>query len=249
MRSIERAILVVGIVAAATARTSAEPCETATAITMFGSSVSLSPEPVAGLGAEVRAQAIGVTWGRCRGLRHRVEVTSYEAPRHGEPASRLLHLGRYQLAWHGDGWSAYAGLRGASLVGEDARLATPVLGLRAWLAPEVLFTVAAESTGVFAFSREKTARRAWHDLTLEASVVWPATAATRGELRLRARDYRFDAMSTVRDVTATAGVGLAFAARRGMRGVPGFLGVSLRGGDDETAVFVVTELALAVTPY
>lgn len=249
MRWTDRWATAVVAVALAAARAGAEPCETATAITMFGSSVALSPEPVAGLGAEVRAQLIGVTWGRCRGLRHRIEVSSYEAPRHGEPASRLFHLGRYQLAWHADGWSAYAGLRAVSLVGQDARLATPVVGLRAWLAPDLLLGVFAESAGVFAFSIDRGARQPRRDLAVEASVVWPATAATRGELRLRARDYQFDAMSAVRDVTATAGIGVAFAARRGMRGVPAFLGVSVRGGDDETAVFVVTELALAVAPY
>jgi len=243
MRSISLALLLaVARVAAA------EPCEhTGLAITMFDSRSTLATAPDAGLGLDVWAHGPSITWGRCHGLRHRIESVAFEAPDYGDPDSRFLHFARYQLQWHDDTWSAYAGVRAVTVWAGEVRFATPVAGLRTWPSSDLAISFELASAGVFVAAIEGgTRRRLRGDLALEAKAAWPATSATRAELRARVRDYRIDDMRTIRDVTATAGVGLALAARPGVRGMPGFLGVAVRR-DRATEILLVAELALAVT--
>jgi hypothetical protein len=227
----------------------AEPCEnTGLAITMFQSRSTIEPAPDGGLGADVSAHGLSVTWGRCRGLRHRVESIAFEAPDYGDPDSRFKHFARYELQWHDDDWSVYVGVRGITVWAGELRFATPVIGFRAWPGHDVLLAVELESAGVFLAAKDGRPRGLREDLAFEATAAWPATAAMRAELRARFRDYRIDDMRVLRDVTATAGLGLALAARPGVRGVPAFLGIGVRR-DEDTEVLVVAELALGVTSY
>jgi hypothetical protein len=129
----------------------------------------------------------------------------------------------------------------------EVRFATPVAGLRTWPIRDLSISFELASAGVFVAAIEGGTRRQLRgDLALDVKATWPATSATRAELRTRVRDYRIDDMRTIRDVTATAGVGLALAARPGVRAVPGFLGVAVRR-DGATEILLVAELALAVT--
>jgi hypothetical protein len=244
VRSVE-ALLVVAALAMAT-RADAEPCEDALAISLFESRFVVAPRPTEGVGLDLAARAIGVTWGQCRGLRHRIEALAYEAPAYGTPAASALHLGRYQLAWHGRDWSGFVALRPVTVWGGDVRFVTPAIGLRVWLDPDLLTTVTVESAGVFAASLDRKPRH-HRDLAIEAALSFPARARTRAELRARLREYRFDQVD-VTDITAIAGVGWALAARDGMRGMPGLLGFALRTAET-TQVLVVVELGLGVGPY
>jgi hypothetical protein len=238
MRSISLLVIL------ATARVAAAECEMAISYNMFSSRLLVEPSPDDTLGADIQMAGPSFGWGRCAGLRHRIEVSALEAPRYGDPDAAVLHFARYELAWHTPQWSVYAGLRGVTLWFDDVRIATPVLGMRAALSPDVGFELAFETAGVFAFSKDATPRR-FGDLALEAKLAYPARAKVRGELRARVRDYRRDEMLRIRDVTAAAGVGFAFAARGNLRALPAHVGIALRRDDHLTAMFVV-ELALGM---
>ena len=248
MRSTSRGVLV-GVLIGVTRIAVAEPCEnTGLAITMFQSRSTIDTTSDGGLGADVSAHGLSVTWGRCRGLRHRVEAFAFEAPDYLDPDSRFKHFARYELQWHAVDWSAYVGVRGLTVWAGELRFATPVVGFRAWPGHDVLISLELESAGVFLGEKHGGPRRLHEDLAFEAAAVWPATAATRAELRARIRDSRLDDMRVVRALTATAGLGRARAARPGVRGVPGFLGIGVRR-DEGTQILVVAELALGVTNY
>ncbi|MEO8701138.1 MAG: hypothetical protein ABI867_13900 [Kofleriaceae bacterium] len=245
-----RSSLVVLVLLGGTA--TAEPCDNdGVAVSMFSSRMLVEPSPSGtSLGVDLSARTISVAWGRCRGTRHRIEVSAFEAPDYGDPDSRFFHFGTYRLQWHDDDWSAYAGLTAVTLWAGDVRFATPVLGFRAWPGRDVTVALELESAGVFVAAYAGTARRIRDDLALEASAAWPASAAKRIELRARVRDYRIDDMRGVRDVTALGGVGLAYVVRSGMRGFPGFLGAGVRAREGEpTQLVMVVELALGVANY
>jgi hypothetical protein len=230
----------------------AEPCDNdGVAISMASTRTLVEPSPSGtSLGVELSARSISFTWGRCRGFRHHIEVSAFEAPDYGDPDSRFLHFGTYRLQWHDDDWSAYAGLRAVTVWAGDVRFATPVLGFRVWPTRDLTVAIELESAGVFAAAYAGTTRRIGDDLAVEASAAWPASSAKRIELRTRVRDYRIDEMRGVRDVTAIGGLGLAYAVRPGMRGLPSFFGVGIRAREGEpTQLVMAVELALAAASY
>ncbi|MBX3154826.1 MAG: hypothetical protein KF773_02415 [Deltaproteobacteria bacterium] len=228
-------------------------------IVMFRARFAIAPAPgeaPAGgeqLGLDLQVRALSFGWGR-GALRHRIEVSAIEAPEWGDPEQQFFHFGRYDLAWRGDGLALRGGVRALSLWSGELRVATPVVGVQLAPFPRAQLEVELELSGLFAASLRDTRPSARRDVAVEVRAAWPADARTRGELRLRARDYTIapdpDEMEVerrIRDVTLTAGVGLALAARDRMRAVPGFLGLALRATDGAgTAALVVAELAIGV---
>jgi hypothetical protein len=229
----------------ATARVAAAECELSVSYDMFTSRLAVAPKADDSLGADLQVTAPTIGWGRCEGLRHRIGIAAVDAPRYGDPDSTMLHFARYELAWHTPAWNVYVGLRGITRWFDDLRFGTPVLGLRAALSRDVGLELSIESAGVFAFAKAGTSRRLGTDLALEATLVYPARSTVRGELRTRVRDYRRDDMLRIRDVTAAAGVGFAFAARGNLRALPVHVGIAVRR-DDQLTAMVVVELALGL---
>ena len=249
MRSIR---LVIAIVVITTAPARADDCENdGIGISMSDARQAVEPAHDNALHIDVAVRAIGITWGACEGLRHKVELSAFEAPDLGIADGNFWNLGRYQLEWHARDWSAYAGLRTITMWSHDVRVLTPVVGVRVLPTADLALAASIESGGVFAWSRASATRQLRGDVEIELVAAYPASAATRGELRARWRDYTIDEMRSIRDVTFTAGLGFALVARNGprhaTRGIPGFVGLALRENHDQSAIMIVTELAYAVT--
>lgn len=125
------------------------------------------------------------------------------------------------------------------------RFVTPMIAVRGTPWPSVAMRSEVVSAGAFVMARDPATPRALtRDVAVSVAAAWPANAATRGEVRLRARRYHADELD-LRDLTVTAGVGLALAARRDVRALPGFVGLGLRVGD-APGLLVVAELSYGV---
>lgn len=208
-----------------------------------------SPQGGESLGLDLQLHSISVGWGKT--FRHRIELSSAEAPDFGDRQQSFLHFGRYDLAWRGDGVTVRGGLRALTLWSDELRFGTPVVGVSIAPVPRARLDIELESAGLFVASLRDTPRSR-RDLAIDVRGVWPTDTATRGELRVRARDYtmtpddEMDVEHRVRDVTVTAGLGLAMVHRKGVRGMPGFLGVAVRATEGSGAsLFVVAELGFA----
>lgn len=233
------AVALAGVALAAPRRAAAE-CEGDFAFTLVDSHLGVVPEPTAadGLGVELWVRGPSGTWGKgCLGGRHRLDVVESEAPSYGDRDRVATRLVRYSYTWHVDDLTLHAGAAVATLWGDNLRFLTPVIGVAGEPGPDVVVRARLESAGVFAFALDRVPRTPGDDLTLAAEVVWPARATVRGELRGRARRYNF-AGKRVDDVTATAGLGLALAARDRQRAIPVFAGLSYRQDDAGRAVLL-----------
>lgn len=199
---------------------------------------AIAPRPAHGVGLDLWDRGPAGAWGACDGPRHRVESIEFEAPDVGDRDHTYLHAGGYRLRLPaGGGATVELGGWLLALVAGEARLVTPVVAVTAAPAPRVVIHVELAASGAYLMApRAARPRAVTDDWTLAADLAWPADAATRGELRLRARHYR-----DRRDLTVTAGLGLALGARDGVRAVPGLLGLAARLGDDP-ALLVVAEL-------
>lgn len=222
-------------------------CEGSFAITLASARYAIlpAPGPDDGLGLDLWARGPSITWGRGCDRRHRVDVSELEAPDYGDREHAVGHLVGYDYTWPAGDTLVHAGFHAVTRFGTNLRFLTPVVGVTVAPDPELLVRAQLESSGLFAFAMDRAPRRPLDDLVLDASAVWPASAATRGEVRLRGRRFRFDDGVTRRDVVVSAGLGLALGARDRQRALPGFVGVALRSGE-ERQVLVVAELGFGL---
>jgi hypothetical protein len=86
--------IAIAIALALAGTANAEACEDDLGLSLFSSRVLVEPAPAGdALGVDLAARSIMVAWGRCHGLRHRIDVSAFEAPDFGDPDSRFLHFG------------------------------------------------------------------------------------------------------------------------------------------------------------
>lgn len=247
-RSSSAAIAIAVAIAVGAARpAAAAPCREDLALSIVAMRFAVLPSPGAddGLGVEVLGRGPRVAWGDgCAGTRHLVDVSDVEADGDGDAV--VAHLVGYRVQWQLGAVRAHVGTRLLTLWAEEPRFVTPVAGLAIEPVPGLLVESEVASAGLFLIAPGDRPTRARRDLSLQIDVAWPVAAATRGELRVRARRHDF-ARRTIDDVTISAGVGLAWAARDDKRAVPGFLGVAARRGDDgDLRLFAVAELAFGL---
>jgi hypothetical protein len=220
----------------------------------FETHTAIAPAPDASqlggesLGLEAAMRSFSGSWGKT--IRHRIELSSFESPDYGDQELMFGHFIRYDIAWRGDGVTLRGGLRGITMWSEELRFGTPAVAVAVAPVPRASLELEVESAGLFIASlRRETRRSLRRDLAAQVRGVWPTDRATRGEVRIRARDYTVtpdDDMEVERhhrDVTITAGVGLAMVRRNGIRGMPGFLGVAVRATEGTGAAMFVRRRA------
>lgn len=244
-RAATAALALVVLAGAPAAR--AEPaCETMTLVSLMEWRYGIEPSPRDHLGLELRAGLIDIAWGGgCDGRRHALRLVEAETPDYADEELTILRVGTYRLGWEGDGWTVHVGLRGAVRWGDSWRFATVVAGGSLRIG-DALLRAQLDLGGLSLVERGVSLGGAT-DLALEASAVWPDHAASRGEVRLRVRDRALPGGRVHDDVTVTAGVGLAAAARDHVRALPGFVGLAVRSAEERTTL-VVAEWSLGVGP-
>ena len=214
-------------------------CEGDITLSLIRVHQGVDPAPGDQLGLDLRMRGLEVGWGGgCDVRRHVFELVDLEAADHGQPDRTVLRFGTYRHGWQGRGWTAELGLRGLIRWGESWRFATPVVGGSVTLG-RALVRAELELGGLSLARLDVRRAHRRTDVALEARVAWPAEARARAELHLRLRDLAMTGDRDVADVTVTAGVGLALAARDRVRALPGFVGVATRSGADRTTLVVV----------
>lgn len=243
--SCSAAVVVVAAALATSDPAAAAPCDREVAAHLFTARFAVVPAPGRddGLGVELRSRGPGGAWGDgCTGVRHHVELTDVEIAH----AGTAVHLGGYRVQWNAGGASVHLGARVVTLWDDAPRFVTPVAGVALEPVAELLVRAEVASAGVFLIAPGDHPTAARDDLSLQLDAAYPASAATRAELRVRARRHRFDD-ATLDDVTVTAGAGLALAGRDRQRALPGFLGVAARrDAAGDLRVFLVAELAFGL---
>ncbi len=239
--------LAVGLGAIGPRAAMAEPaCGRAPTISLMTMRQGLAPPRADRLGIDLLVRSVELGWGGgCQQRRHHVEVSELEAPSYGAAGRSVIRLGAYRRSWSGAGWTLHLGLRAASRWGDAWRFVTPIVG--GSLRRGALGLAAELDVGGLSLLAGDVVTSARSDLVFEGRAAWPDQAAIRGELRLRARDLGMPGGLDVRDVTVSAGLGLALAAREDGRALPGFVGLAARLGDD-AAGLVVVEWAMGVGP-
>lgn len=231
-------------VALAAARPAAACPDGGLELAIMTSRFAVAPTASDRLGLDLLSRGPSGAWG-CGELRHHLTSIELEAPDAGDGARQILRVAGYRAELPmGDGAVEF-GLHLLVRWGDVTRFATPTLAVRAAPTRDLRLRVELDVAGAYLLAYDPAPRRLTDDVALDASAAWPARAATRGEVRLRARRYTLAAEAR-RDVTLTAGLGLALGARDGVRALPGFLGVAARLGDDPAAL-LVAELAYGVT--
>jgi hypothetical protein len=248
-RAIPRALALAAVAAVTAARADAGPaCDRAPTLSLVDVHHGLEPAPADHLGLDLRVRGLLFAWGAgCDVRRHAVEVSDAEAAEYGDDDRAVVRLGSYRHGWQAGPAGGYLGVRAAVRWGDRWRFATPVIG-GSLAVGRALVRAELELGGLSIVAGDARIARRRTDLALAASAVWPAGAATRAEVRLRARDLAMPGGPDVdvHDLTLTAGLGLAAAARDGLRGLPGFVGVAARTGD-RPATLLVLEWDLGVT--
>ena len=243
-----RLALLVALLVAPRAAVAGDRCEPGTLASLIDVRYGLEPAPRDRLGLELLVRGIELSWGAgCEVRRHTVQLTEAVAPDYGRPEQAVVRLGTYRLGWQGDGWTAYLGVRAAVRWGGHWRFATPVAGGSLSIG-RALVRAELDLGGLSLLGLDARLARRRTDLTLEASAVWPAQAATRGEVRLTVHDLAMgapDGSADVDDVTITAGAGLARAARDHLRALPGFVGLGARPRDGAALIVVEWNLGVA----
>jgi hypothetical protein len=235
---------VAALVAAGAAAMAARPVaacpDRGLALAIMTSRFTVAPTASDRLGLDLMSRGPSGAWG-CGELRHHLTSIELEALDAGDGDRQILRVAGYLVELPlGDG-AVELGLHLLVRWGDVTRFATPTVAVRASPTPDLRLRVELAAAGAYLLAYDPAPRRLTDDLVLDASAAWPARAATRGEVRLRARRYTL-AAEPRRDVTLTVGLGLALGARDGARALPGFLGVAARVGD-EPAALLVAELA------
>ncbi|MBL8626614.1 MAG: hypothetical protein JNK64_35325 [Myxococcales bacterium] len=239
-----RVAAAVGLAAALAAARPAAACpDGGLELAIMTSRFTIAPTASDRLGLDLLSRGPRAAWG-CAELRHHVTSIELEAPDAGDDDRQILRVAGYRAELPlGDG-AVELGLHLLVRWGDVTRFATPTIAVRAAPTPDLRLRVELDAAGAYLLAYDPAPRHLTDDLALDASAAWPARAATRGEVRLRARRYTL-AAEPRRDVTLTVGLGLALGARDGARALPGFLGVAARLGDDPAAL-LVAELAYGV---
>ncbi len=213
-------------------------------VALATSRFAIAPGATDAVGLDLWTRSLSGAWG-CGEVRHHVDGIEVESPDVGDQDHTFLRVAGYRAEVSAGGLTVELGAHLTTVWAGAPRFLTPMLAVRATPWPSVAVRAELVSAGVFVMARDPaTPRRLTRDVAIAAAAVWPAAAATRGEVRLRARRYTAGAYD-LRDVTLTAGVGLALAARRDLRALPGFVGLGVRVGD-VPAVLVIAELGFGV---
>ena len=213
-------------------------------VALVTSRFAIAPGASDTVGLDLWSRSLSGAWG-CGEVRHHVDGIEVESPDVGDSEHTFLRVAGYRAEVAVGGLTVELGAHLVTVWAGAPRFLTPMIAVRATPWPSLAVRAEVVSAGAFVMARDPAVpRRLTRDVAIAAAAVWPAAAATRGEVRLRARRYTAETYD-LRDVTITAGVGLALAARRDARALPGFLGLGVRVGD-APAVLVVAELGLGV---
>ena len=243
-RRVSRAALIAALIAALLAARPAAACpDGGLELAIMTSRFTIAPVAGDRLGLDLWSRGPSAAWG-CGDLRHQLVTIELDAPDAGDDAGQILRVGGYRAEVPLGAGALAFGLHLVARWGDVTRFATPTIAVRVAPTPAVRLRAELSAGGAYLLAYDPAPRRLTEDLALDASAAWPAAAATRGEVRLRARRYTLGATAR-RDLTVTAGLGLALGARAGVRALPGFLGVAARVGDDP-ALLLVAELAYGV---